>query len=673
MQTDRARGELWNLLAMPQRYPCFFSGIGSLDRIYQPGLDRSETYSARVGGGRFPVREVRFHLRETRPESELVIEGIDAAWFVSVRMSDAPDGSARVSVAGFKTALAYEALTEYDNTNATRWLRRGIGRALDYLNNMPTSVVSNTGSVMRTVAGKGVVAVGRLDRTVRQLNGLARFGFTLAGGYAAAAGMSPAGIAVIDDDGAHTFQRIHLRSERLAAGLHKIGIGAGATVGTLARNHAAMVEIVVACGKLGVDLVMINTGMSPRQIQELAARHRLAAIFLDDEFDELVYSLPGTLLRISTRGESLPDGRLTAGELASAAGDYPRPATHGAQIVLTSGASGTPKAAKRPHPKGFGTVAAMLSKLPLQMRERMLIAPPLFHSWGLGLLQISTPMRATVVLQNRFDAQACLAAVAAHRCTSLIVVPIMLQRLLDLPASVRARYDTSSLRVIASCGAPLPGLLAVQAMDVFGDVVYNFYGSTEVSYATVATPADLRCAPATAGRPPLGVRVAILDELGDVLPIGSVGRIFVGNEMLFDGYLNAAAPQIADQLMDTGDLGYLDADRRLFVSGRDDEMIISGGENVFPRPVEDALAMLPQIEEVAVIGVPDDEYGQRLAAFVVPHVGVTLDVDLLRRYIRNRLDRFSVPRDIMFLDALPRNASGKILKRMLVRGDFDMA
>ena len=384
-----------------------------------------------------------------------------------------------------------------------------------------------------------------------------------------------------------------------------------------------MVEIAVACGKLGVDLVMINTGMSPRQIEELVARHQLAAIFTDDEFDELIYSLPSTLLRISTRDESALGDRLTSGELIEADADgYPRPATPGTQIVLTSGTSGTPKAAKRPHPKGFGTVAAMLSKLPLQMHERMLIAAPLFHSWGFGLLQISTPIRATVVLQERFDAEACLAAVAEHRCTSLMLVPIMLQRLLDLPVAVRARYDTSSLRVIASCGAPLPGLLAIQVMDVFGDVLYNFYGSTEVSYATVATPADLRAAPATAGRPVLGTKVAVLDEFGDVMPIGAVGRIFVGNEMLFDGYMNAVEPQISDQLMDTGDLGYLDADGRLFICGRDDDMIISGGENVFPRPVEDALAMLPQIEEVAVIGVPDDEYGQRLAAFVVPHSGV---------------------------------------------------
>jgi acyl-CoA synthetase (AMP-forming)/AMP-acid ligase II len=199
-------------------------------------------------------------------------------------------------------------------------------------------------------------------------------------------------------------------------------------------------------------------------------------------------------------------------------------------------------------------------------------------------------------------------------------------------------------------------------------VLYNFYGSTEVSWATIADPTDLRLAPTTAGRPPLGTRVAILGADGHPLPVGAVGRIFVGNDMLFEGYTNAASPAIEDRLMDTGDLGYLDASGRLFVAGRDDEMIISGGENMFPRPVEEAIARLPQVADVAVIGVPDADFGQRLAAFVVRAEGASLDADMVRSYVRNRLSRFSIPRDVTFVDELPRTVTGKVVKRELAGG-----
>jgi acyl-CoA synthetase (AMP-forming)/AMP-acid ligase II len=684
----RTRGELWHLLALPQWYPRFFSGIGYVTRVFDPSApEGADAFSARVGGGGLAVRDVRFRIRESRPEAEFTIEGIDTSWFASIRLFDAPDGGAHVTAALFKAAQAHPDLAQFDNHAIVEWLRAGIEHAVAYLDGAPTAIASNTGdmpslsvSVAKKMLTSKVVDVAvRPDRGLRQWHALRRWGFNLAGGYGAARAHSPAGVAIADDYGSHTFDRVHHGADRVAAALHALGVPADRMVAVLARNHAAMVEAIVGCGKLGVDTVLINVGLSARQIQEIVLRHRVVAIFVDDEFDDLVHSLPDRVLRLATRADSLIPGRVTpADSVGDPARSYPPPAQPGTQIVLTSGTSGTPKAAIRPQPKGFGTIAAMLSRLPLRMNDRMFIAAPLFHSWGFAMLQVSTALRATVVLQDRFDAQACLAAIARHRCTSLVVVPIMLQRILDLPTSVRAQYDTSSLRVIVCSGSPLPGSLALRVMDVFGDVLYNFYGSTEVSWATVAGPPELLVAPATAGKPPLGTTVAILDATGTVMPTGAVGRIFVGNEMLFEGYTNAEPPTVAntattDSLMDTGDLGYLDADGRLFVSGRADEMIISGGENVFPGPVEDALAMLPQVSEVAVIGVPDEEFGQRLAAFVVPHHGVDLDGDMLRRYIRNRLNKYSVPRDIRFLDALPRGATGKILKRLLARGDFDPA
>ena len=241
----------------------------------------------------------------------------------------------------------------------------------------------------------------------------------------------------------------------------------------------------------------------------------------------------------------------------------------------------------------------------------------------------------------------------------------MLQRILELPRETIARYDMSSLKVIAASGSVLPGELATRTMDTFGDVLYNLYGSTEVAWATIATPADLRAAPGTAGRPPMGTIVKLLDADGREAAAGEGGRIFVANEMMFEGYTTGGGKEVIEGLMSTGDVGRFDADGRLFVEGRDDEMIVSGGENVFPREVEDLLAGHEQIREAAVVGVPDDEFGQRLRAFVVAR-GNDLSEEDVKAYVKANLARYKVPREVVFLEELPRNATGKVLKRELL-------
>jgi acyl-CoA synthetase (AMP-forming)/AMP-acid ligase II len=188
-----------------------------------------------------------------------------------------------------------------------------------------------------------------------------------------------------------------------------------------------------------------------------------------------------------------------------------------------------------------------------------------------------------------------------------------------------------------------------------------------VSAASIATPADLRAAPNTAGRPPHGTQLAVLDEAGQPVPTGMVGRLFVGNQMLFEGYTNGASRELHDGLLATGDLGHLDAAGRVFVDGREDDMIVSGGENVFPSEVENLLADLPQVREVAVIGVADAEYGRRLAAYLVLHPGEILGREQVRDHVRGHRARFCVPRDVLFLPSLPRNATGKVLTRDLPR------
>src|SRR6478672_13524835 len=294
-----------------------------------------------------------------------------------------------------------------------------------------------------------------------------------------------------------------------------------------------------------------------------------------------------------------------------------------------------------------------------------MIAAPMFHSWGFAHFTLALPLASTLVLRRKFDPEETLRAVSQHRATALAVVPVMLQRILELPRETIARYDTSSLRVIAASGSVLPGELATRTMDTFGDVLYNLYGSTEVAWATIATPADLRAAPGTAGRPPMGTIVKLLDADGREAAPGEGGRIFVANEMMFEGYTGGGGKEIVDGLMSTGDVGHFDAAGRLFVDGRDDEMIVSGGENVFPREVEDLLAEHREIEEAAVIGVEDADFGQRLRAFVVLREGTTLSEQAIQEHVKANLARFKVPREVVFLDELPRNATGKILKREL--------
>jgi acyl-CoA synthetase (AMP-forming)/AMP-acid ligase II len=276
-------------------------------------------------------------------------------------------------------------------------------------------------------------------------------------------------------------------------------------------------------------------------------------------------------------------------------------------------------------------------------------------------------LRATMVFRRRFDPEGCLRAAADSRATALVAVPVMLQRMLQWRDEAGADKvpDLSALRVVAVSGSALPGGFATRFMDAFGDVLYNLYGSTESSWVTIATPEDLRRHPDTAGTPPPGTRLAILDERGRPVPPGTVGRIFAANELLFAGYTSGATKEMHDGLMSLGDLGRIDERGLLFVHGRADDMIVSGGENVFPGEVEDALSELPQVAEVAVVGVPDDDFGQRLAAYVVLGPGEELTADEVREHARSRVARFAVPRDVHFVDALPRNATGKILRNAL--------
>jgi acyl-CoA synthetase (AMP-forming)/AMP-acid ligase II len=506
-----------------------------------------------------------------------------------------------------------------------------------------------------TLGRRGLFKPGPPHRVAAQLNALRVWGFGLAGELRSAAFRDADAVAVVDEDrGEISYGQLLYRAERLAKSLAgAAGVRAGDRVGLLCRNHAGMVEAMLAVTLLGADTVLVNTGLSGQQLATVAEEQRLRVLVYDREFAEYVGAVPPSV-------ERLDESRVEDLVRQAPSGQLRRPSREGRTIVLTSGTTGTPKGARRRTPSSFAPLASILDRIPLHAGARMLIAAPLFHTWGYAALQVGLALRARIVLQRRFDPAATVRALVQQRCDALFAVPVMLQRLLDIPVT----QPPPDLRVVAVSGSALFGGLATRFMDAFGDVLYNLYGSTEASWVSIATPADLRRAPSSAGRPPHGTRVAILGADGHPLPEGRVGRIFVGNDMLFEGYTTGQGAPIHDGLLGTGDLGHMD-DGLLFVDGREDDMIISGGENVFPSEVEELLSGLPQVREAAVVGVPDPEFGQRLAAYLALYQDERLDADAVREYVRHYLARFCVPRDVYFVPSLPRNATGKVVTREL--------
>jgi fatty-acyl-CoA synthase len=521
----------------------------------------------------------------------------------------------------------------------------------------------------KTLAEAGILRPQRPDHLVNAVRALIRFGPTPAGGYSASAERYGSETAIIDELGTLTFREVHERTNALAHALAADGIGVGDSIGLMCRNHRGFVDAVIAASKLGATTIFMNTAFSGPQLADVAQREKPKALIYDHEFEELIHEAGKRRKRYIAWHEE-EDGKakdprledlITDGDTS----DVDPPSERGKAIILTSGTTGTPKGASRSQPKSLDPAAALLAMIPLKARQKTMIAAPMFHSWGFVHFTLGMSLSSTLVLNRKFDPEATLSLTAQHEATALIVVPVMMQRILELPDDILQRYDLSNLRVTAVSGSALPGAISDRWMDVFGDNVYNLYGSTEVAWASIATPEDLRAAPGTAGRAPYGTIVKLYDEDGKPVKQGETGRIFVGNEMQFEGYTGGGGKDVIDGLLSSGDVGHFDKDGRLFVDGRDDDMIVSGGENVFPAEVEDLLSGHDAVAEVAVFGVDDEKFGQRLKAVVVVREGKSLSEDDIKKHVKANLAGYKVPRDIEFMDELPRTSTGKVLKREL--------
>ncbi|TFV55731.1 bile acid CoA ligase [Mycobacterium sp. PS03-16] len=521
--------------------------------------------------------------------------------------------------------------------------------------------------LVATMRRARLIAPMRPDRYLRIAAAMRRENMGITSGFASAAQRCPDAPGLTDELGTLTWREIDQRSDALAAGLQALPGGQPAVLGIMARNHRGFVESLIAANRIGADVLLLNTSFAGPALAEVVDREAVDAVIYDDEFTDTVARATAgrDTSRIVAWTEEPHDGLTVEGLIGEYTGRAPRRASAKSRVILlTSGTTGTPKGAS--HSGGGPEIlGAILRRTPWRAEEPVVIAAPMFHAWGFSQLAFAASLACPIITRRRFDPEATLAMVDEHRATGLIVVPVMFDRIMELPDDVRARYRGRSLRFAAASGSRMRPDVVTAFMDQFGDVIYNNYNATEAGMIATATPADLRAAPDTAGKPAEGTEIRILDPQLRDLPAGRTGSIYVRNSSQFDGYTSGSTKDFHEGFMASGDVGYLDADGRLFVVGRDDEMIVSGGENVYPIEVEKTLAAHPQVAEASVIGVDDAQYGQRLAAFVVLTPGASATPEELKQHVRENLANYKVPRDITVLDEIPRNSTGKIVRREL--------
>jgi fatty-acyl-CoA synthase len=479
-----------------------------------------------------------------------------------------------------------------------------------------------------------------------------------------------------------TWAELDERIDRLSAGITRRGIGRKQSLILMMRNRQEFVELGAAAARAGAATVAISWRSTPKELVYLATHSGARGIVTEPELlpilEQAKDDLPKHFLEnVFIVGSSASSGTIEATALDTLLEDpAPKHSTldpsnddDAAVVIYTSGTTGKPKGAVRKFPKDTMQAAfRFINETPMRVDDVHLVTCPLYHSTAFGFMSLSAILGQTVVLMDEFKPEAFLDMVQRHSVTTTAIVPTMLHRVLDLPLETRMKYDARTLRAVFSGGAPLPAPLAIDFMDAFGDVLFNFYGATETGLVTLAKPADLRAAPGTIGKALPGNEIRLLDDSGKDVGPGEVGELYVKNKMLVAGYHNdaeATASSMVDGFFSVGDLARRDASGHYFIEGRKRDMVISGGVNVYPAEVESVLEQHPDIAEVAVIGVPDREWGERVRAFVVKKEGSAVDDGALKTYVRERLAGPKVPRDFVFIDALPRNPTGKVLKREL--------
>ncbi|MGJ0183855.1 AMP-binding protein [Corynebacterium glyciniphilum] len=546
----------------------------------------------------------------------------------------------------------------------------------------------------------------------KALKAIVQWSFTPAGLLAIGAAQDPYHTAILDDAGSITYGELHDQTNKLAEALYRTGVRERDKIGMLSRNHRGFIMTLCAHGRLGTDIVLFNTGASAEQTRAVMKEQKIDLLFIDEEFipllpkgfdecpviinweeDQDTAAAPLTEEERQARtadieyASNVADAQKSDNH-ATRNSDWPtltevlrtgpaeskipaRP-RRGRTIILTSGTTGTPKGARRPEPKTYLPASSIMSRIPLKHHRGYYVPAPMFHLWGFCQIQLGLALRATFILQRKFSPREAVKLIEANRPANIAIVPTQLRRLLE---AVPENFNPG-VKSIVACGEALPPRVIRETHEKFGKILYNLYGSTEISWASIAQPHELEEHPTTAGKPPMATVLKIVDDDGNEVPEGVVGRVFVGNDLLFEGYTRPGVDkENLHGLVSTGDLGYYE-DGLFYLAGRSDDMIVSGGENVYPQEAEDVISDMPEVYEVAVHGVADPDFGQALAAYVVLN---DEDKDKAEGFeerakaaVKAKLARHNVPRYYVFMDVLPRNAVGKIVPRELPAVDNGM-
>jgi acyl-CoA synthetase (AMP-forming)/AMP-acid ligase II len=524
--------------------------------------------------------------------------------------------------------------------------------------------------LLSTLRRSGFIAPMRPDKYLRIAAAARRENMAPTYAFAAAARRCPDRPALVDECGTLTWGKLDERCDALAVALQGFTGRRPQTVGIMCRNHRGFVEALVGANRTGMDVLLLNTSFAGPALAQVVDREGVDIVIYDAEFTasvERALADKPDATRIVANDTAGVDALSVERLIMQHAGQRPKRVRKKSRtVLLTSGTTGTPKGAKLTSGDA-NALKAILDRTPWRAAETVVIAAPMFHAWGYGQLLFAALMACTIVTRRKFDPETTLELIDHYRATGLVVVPVMFDRIMDLPADVLNRYSCQSLRFATASGSRMRPDVVIAFMDRFGDVIVNNYNATEAGMIASATPEDLRAAPDTAGKSVPGTKIRILDDDHRDLPMNRIGQIFVRSGTLFEGYSTGAVKRFHEGFMASGDMGFFDANGRLFVVGRDDEMIVSGGENVYPIEVEKVLAGHPDVADATVIGVDDEQYGQRLAAFVALNPGTSATPDMLKQHVRERLANYKVPRDVVVLDELPRNATGKIVRGQLQR------
>ncbi|MCB0918778.1 MAG: AMP-binding protein [Actinobacteria bacterium] len=482
---------------------------------------------------------------------------------------------------------------------------------------------------------------------------LAVYGPSPAIGFAPGAARHPEETAVVDElDRRLNFRQAEDLTRDCFAWLREQGVDADSAVGVLGRNSIGMAVAIAAVARTGADLVYLNPGFTASQVSDIIKDRGIGLVLVDDELRDRVPA--------AVRTEPLTDPWAWAGSGSAPTGHIGT----GRHIILTSGTTGRPKGADRSATPLEMTVS-LLDSLPYRQRATHIMAAPMFHGWGWLNHRLAALLSTTEIMVPRPSAEQVLKAAAENRAEIIVTTPVVVRRLVEADPS---QYDLSNLRGVLVSGSAIPPQIITEFSARYGSVLYNLYGTTEVALATFARPEDLQAAPDTAGRPLPGVEVAVLDPEGVPVPVGESGQVWVGSAATFGGYLDGGDKDRREGLVATGDLGYFNESGLLFIQGRADDLIISGGENVHPAEVEVIIRDHPDVQDVAAVGRADEEFGQAVVAHVVPDPAVA-DLDAFRadvlEYAAERLAPYQRPREIIVETALPTNETGKVLRRAL--------